>query len=154
MKRRFHVLHGEISLSPERESTVITVCAILHNRDKKRAQYFDSGRLGTFRELTGKHKLDKMHASFKLLYGQHRVGLRAVVEVVGHLGHVPGHGAAQRDADRLAGGGGGARRHPQQARERQQDWQLVRVHLLLGLSGGQEPLHVVRVQVLQNLFML
>ncbi|KAK0137690.1 hypothetical protein N1851_026099 [Merluccius polli] len=32
MKRQFHVLHGEIRLSPERESTVITVCAILHNR--------------------------------------------------------------------------------------------------------------------------
>ncbi|KAK0145638.1 hypothetical protein N1851_015420 [Merluccius polli] len=32
MKRRFHVLHGEIRLSPERASTVITVCAILHNR--------------------------------------------------------------------------------------------------------------------------
>ncbi|KAK0150793.1 putative nuclease HARBI1 [Merluccius polli] len=32
MKRRFHVLHGKIRLSPERASTVITVCAILHNR--------------------------------------------------------------------------------------------------------------------------
>ncbi|KAK0156392.1 hypothetical protein N1851_000308 [Merluccius polli] len=32
MKRRFHVLHGEIRLSPERASTVITVCANLHNR--------------------------------------------------------------------------------------------------------------------------
>ncbi|KAK0144501.1 putative nuclease HARBI1 [Merluccius polli] len=32
MKRRFHVLHGEVHLSPERASTVITVCAILHNR--------------------------------------------------------------------------------------------------------------------------
>ncbi|KAK0147801.1 putative nuclease HARBI1 [Merluccius polli] len=32
VKRRFHVLHGEIRLSPERASSVITVCAILHNR--------------------------------------------------------------------------------------------------------------------------
>ncbi|KAK0154966.1 putative nuclease HARBI1 [Merluccius polli] len=32
MKRRFHVLHGKIRLSPERASTLITVCAILHNR--------------------------------------------------------------------------------------------------------------------------
>ena len=36
MKRRFHVLHGEIRLSPERASTVITVCAILHNLCKRR----------------------------------------------------------------------------------------------------------------------
>ncbi|KAK0144265.1 hypothetical protein N1851_017378 [Merluccius polli] len=28
----YMLLHGEIRLSPERESTVITVCAILHNR--------------------------------------------------------------------------------------------------------------------------
>lgn len=39
----------------------------------------------------------------KLLDGQHRVVLRAVVEVVRHLGHVPGHGPAQRDPHRLAG---------------------------------------------------
>ena len=36
MKRRFHVLHGEIRLNPERASTVITVCAILHNLCKRR----------------------------------------------------------------------------------------------------------------------
>ncbi|KAK0149989.1 hypothetical protein N1851_009222 [Merluccius polli] len=36
MKHRFHVLHGEIRLSPERASTVITVCAILHNLCKRR----------------------------------------------------------------------------------------------------------------------
>ena len=35
MKRRFHVLHGEIRLTPERASTVITVCAILHNLCKR-----------------------------------------------------------------------------------------------------------------------
>ena len=29
------VLHGEIRLSPERASTVITVCAILHNLCKR-----------------------------------------------------------------------------------------------------------------------
>ncbi|KAK0150858.1 putative nuclease HARBI1 [Merluccius polli] len=39
MKRRFHVLHGEIRLSPERESTVITVCAILHNREQLQELY-------------------------------------------------------------------------------------------------------------------
>ncbi|KAK0152300.1 hypothetical protein N1851_006349 [Merluccius polli] len=31
-RNRFHVLHGEIRLSPERESIVITVCATLHLR--------------------------------------------------------------------------------------------------------------------------
>jgi len=36
MKRRFHVLHGEIRLSPDRASTVITVCAPLHNLCKQR----------------------------------------------------------------------------------------------------------------------
>ncbi|KAK0130880.1 hypothetical protein N1851_034439 [Merluccius polli] len=36
MKCRFHVLHSEIRLSPERASTVITVCAILHNLCKRR----------------------------------------------------------------------------------------------------------------------
>ena len=36
MKRWFHVLHGEIRLTPERASTVITVCAILHNLCKRR----------------------------------------------------------------------------------------------------------------------
>ena len=36
MKRRFHVLHGEIRLTPERASTVITECAILHNLCKQR----------------------------------------------------------------------------------------------------------------------
>ena len=36
MKRQFHVLHGDIRLTPERASTVITVCAILHNLCKRR----------------------------------------------------------------------------------------------------------------------
>ena len=36
MKRRFHVLHGEIRLTPGRASTVITVCAILHDLCKRR----------------------------------------------------------------------------------------------------------------------
>lgn len=39
----------------------------------------------------------------KLLDGEHRVVLRAMVEVVRHLGHVPRHGAAQRDPDRFTG---------------------------------------------------
>lgn len=36
MKRRFHVLHGEIRLSPEKASRIITACAILHNVCKQR----------------------------------------------------------------------------------------------------------------------
>ena len=36
MKRCFHVLHGEIRLSPERASTVITVFALLHDLCKQR----------------------------------------------------------------------------------------------------------------------
>lgn len=36
LKRRFHVLHGEIRLTPERACRVITVCAILHNLCKQR----------------------------------------------------------------------------------------------------------------------
>ncbi|KAJ8411826.1 hypothetical protein AAFF_G00154640 [Aldrovandia affinis] len=35
LKRRFHVLHGEIWLTPEKASRVITVCAILHNLCKQ-----------------------------------------------------------------------------------------------------------------------
>lgn len=41
--------------------------------------------------------------SLELFDGQHRVVLRAVMEVVRHLGHVPGHGPAQRDPHRLTG---------------------------------------------------
>ena len=36
MTCRFHVLHGEIRLNPDRASTVITVCALLHNLCKQR----------------------------------------------------------------------------------------------------------------------
>ncbi|KAJ8400142.1 hypothetical protein AAFF_G00398360 [Aldrovandia affinis] len=36
LKRRFHVLHGEIRLTPEKASRVISVCAILHNLCKQR----------------------------------------------------------------------------------------------------------------------
>ncbi|XP_048240406.1 putative nuclease HARBI1 [Haliotis rufescens] len=31
LKRRFHVLHGEIRMSPERVCTIIGACAVLHN---------------------------------------------------------------------------------------------------------------------------
>lgn len=31
LKRRFHVLHGEVRLSPQRTCQVVTCCAILHN---------------------------------------------------------------------------------------------------------------------------
>ena len=41
----------------------------------------------------------------ELLDGQHRVVLGAVVEVVRHLRHVPGHRPAQRDSNRLTGRG-------------------------------------------------
>lgn len=41
--------------------------------------------------------------TFELLDGQDGVGLGAVVQVVGHLRHVPGQGLAQGDADGLAG---------------------------------------------------
>lgn len=41
--------------------------------------------------------------TFELLDGQDGVGLSAVVQVVGHLGHVPGQGLAQGDADGLTG---------------------------------------------------
>lgn len=51
---------------------------------------------------------------FKLLDGQDGVGLRAVVEMVGHLGHVPGHGFTHGDADGLAGRGPGAPRDLQE----------------------------------------
>lgn len=40
-----------------------------------------------------------------LLDGEHCIGLRAVVQVVGHLGHVPWHGVAQRDAHYLTRAG-------------------------------------------------
>ncbi|KAK0149475.1 putative nuclease HARBI1 [Merluccius polli] len=53
MKRRFHVLHGEIRLSPERESTVITVCAILHNRGESARDAWRVGHnVGTCMILT------------------------------------------------------------------------------------------------------
>lgn len=56
----------------------------------------------------------------ELLDGQHGVVLRAVVEVVRHLGHVPRHGPAQGDPHRLAG----RRQHrggqPQRARRGQE----------------------------------
>jgi hypothetical protein len=31
LKRRFHVLHGEIRMTPERACVVIGACAVLHN---------------------------------------------------------------------------------------------------------------------------
>lgn len=41
--------------------------------------------------------------TFELFDGQDGVSLGAVVQVVGHLGHVPGQGLAQGDADGLTG---------------------------------------------------
>lgn len=52
--------------------------------------------------------------TFELLDGQDSVGLGAVVQVVGHLGHVPGQGLAQGDADGLTGCSLGSR-HAEQA---------------------------------------
>ena len=36
MKRRFHVLHGEVRLSPQKACQVIMACGVLHNICKKR----------------------------------------------------------------------------------------------------------------------
>ncbi len=36
LKRRFHVLHGDIRQSPERPSRIIMACGILHNICKAR----------------------------------------------------------------------------------------------------------------------
>lgn len=36
LKRRFHVLHGEIRLSPDKTCQVIVACCILHNICKDR----------------------------------------------------------------------------------------------------------------------
>lgn len=69
--------------------------------------------------LRGLIRLQLTQKSLELLDGQHRVVLRAVVEVVGHLGHVPRHGPAQRDPHRLAGRGAGDRR-PESARHGEQ----------------------------------
>lgn len=54
--------------------------------------------------------------TFELLDGQDGVGLGAVVQVVGHLRHVPGQGLAQGDADRLAGCSPGSGRAEQAER--------------------------------------
>lgn len=56
--------------------------------------------------------------TFELLDGQNGVGLGAVVQVVGHLGHVPGQGLAQGDADGLTGCSPSSG-HPEQAKRRQ-----------------------------------
>lgn len=62
---------------------------------------------GEDRAAAGAHQL------LVLLDGQHGVLLRAVVEVVGHTGDVPGHGAAHGDAHRLARRALRPRAHPQ-----------------------------------------
>ena len=36
LKRRFHVLHSEVRLSPEKTCKMINVCAVLHNICKAR----------------------------------------------------------------------------------------------------------------------
>lgn len=36
LKRRFHVLHGEIRVSPAKTSQIVMVCAALHNLCKER----------------------------------------------------------------------------------------------------------------------
>lgn len=56
--------------------------------------------------------------TFELLDGQDGVGLSAVVQVVGHLGHVPWQRLAQGDADGLTGCSPGSR-HAEQAERRQ-----------------------------------
>lgn len=56
----------------------------------------------------------RLQQTFELLDRQDGVSLGAVVQVVGHLGHVPGQGLAEGDADRLAGRRP-SRGHPEQA---------------------------------------
>lgn len=36
LKRRFHVLHGEVRVSPAKTSQIVMVCAALHNLCKER----------------------------------------------------------------------------------------------------------------------
>ena len=37
LKRRFHTLHGEIRLSPEKTCQVIIACVILHGEEEEKA---------------------------------------------------------------------------------------------------------------------
>lgn len=73
----------------------------------------------------------------KLLDGEHRVVLRAVVEVVRHLGHVPRHGPAQRDPHRLAGRRPD-RSRPQRAGHGQQRHAESRGQHVVGSDHGGE----------------
>lgn len=67
----------------------------------------------------------------KLLDGEHGVGLRAVMEVVGHLGHVPRHDPAHGDADGLAGRARGASRDLQETGDGQDaDEHLAGKHII------------------------
>ena len=36
LKRRFHVLHGDIRVNPGKTSQIVMVCAVLHNLCKER----------------------------------------------------------------------------------------------------------------------
>ncbi len=74
----------------------------------------------------------------ELLDGEHGVGLRAVMEVVGHLGHVPRHGPAHGDADGLAGRGRGASGDLQETGDGQEaDEHLVGIHVF----GDKKKIH-------------
>lgn len=69
----------------------------------------------------------------ELLDGEHGVGLSAVMEMVGHLGHVPRHGSAHGDADGLAGRRRGASGDLQETRDSQDaDEHFVGKHLWIG----------------------
>ena len=68
--------------------------------------------------------------ALKLLDGQDGVGLGTVVEMVRHFGHVPWHGLAHRDADRLTRRCCGARDPHQTGQREKTNVQLVRKHLL------------------------
>lgn len=67
--------------------------------------------------------------ALELLNCQDGVRLSAMVEMVRHFGHVPWHGFAHRDADRLTSRGGGARDPHQTGQREETNVQLVRKHL-------------------------
>lgn len=83
---------------------------------------------------------------FKLLDGEHGVGLSAVMEMVGHFGHVPRHGSAHGDADGLAGRRGGPSWDLQETRNSQgADENFVGKHLWVGhrSQNGEQTLFII-----------
>lgn len=67
--------------------------------------------------------------AFELLDCEDGVRLGAMVEMVRHFGHVPWHGFAHWDADRLTSRGGGARDPHQTGQREETNVQLLRKHI-------------------------